>query len=117
MTIDIDTAFASYVARFENHFGPKKPGAFAKFGNTMIQRLSRDDFPERLDQYLHWHRECKRLLGSGATISHVLVLEFEEASAWLAIEPPKILDLFSGELGQPEEMVTAVGTVSPKADE
>ena len=117
MTIDVDTAFKSYVVRFENRLGEKAPGAFAKFGNTMIQRLTRDEFPERLDQYLHWHKECKRLLGSGATISDALVLEFEEASAWIAIDPPKILDLFSGELGVPEEMVTSVGSaMKPDAE-
>ena len=99
MSIDEDSAYASYVARFEARFGSKKPGEFVKFGNTMIQRLSRDNFPHRLEQYLYWHKECKRLLGSGSTISDALVLEFEDASAWLAIDPPSILELFSGEMG------------------
>ena len=116
MTIDADTAFTSYVARFENRCGEKPVGSFAKFGNTMIQRLSREEFPERLEKYLHWHKECKRLLGSGATISDALVLEFEEASAWIAIDAPNILALFSGELGVPEEMVTSVGTARPDGD-
>ena len=109
MSIDEDTAYASYVARFESRFGPKEPGAFAKFGNAMIQRLSRDEFPKRLEQYLYWHKECKRLLGSGSTISDALVLEFEDASAWLAIDPPNILELFSGEMG-PEQAVTSTAT-------
>ncbi|MEM6958527.1 MAG: hypothetical protein AAF411_16965 [Myxococcota bacterium] len=107
MSIDIETAYASYVARFEDRLGPKPAGAFAKFGKTMIQRLTREDFPPKLENYLHWHSECKRLLGSGATISDALVLEFEEASAWLAIDPPNILELFSGELGVPEKVVTS----------
>ena len=64
---------------------------------------------EPIDQYLYWHKECKRLLGSGSTISDALVLEFEDASAWLAIDPPSILELFSGEIGA-EQAVTSTAT-------
>ncbi len=111
MNIDVDTAFSSYNSRFESSFGQgKAPGDFVKFGNHMIQRLSVGEFPDRLENYLSWHRECKKLLGSGHTISDALVMEFEEASAWLIIEPPRILDLFSGELGNPEKAVTSVGS-------
>lgn len=113
MQIDVDSAFASYNARFNSQFGEgKSPGDFAKFGNHMIQRLRQDEFPDRLDNYLRWHRQCTKLLGGGATISDALVMEFEEASAWLIIQPPRILELFSGELGDPEQMVTSVGTAS-----
>ena len=115
MSIDENTAFASYEARFQNEFGEKPAGAFVRFGKNMVQRLSREDFSERLKNYLHWHAQCKRLLGSGATISDALVLEFEEASAWLILQPPNVLALFSGELGVPEEQVTSVGNVKAES--
>ena len=39
MKNDVDAAFASYNARFEEECGAKPVGGFAKFGNVMIQRL------------------------------------------------------------------------------
>lgn len=103
--IDYDAAFESYVARFNAHCGDKPPGGFAKYGNTMIQRLSRADFDERLERYLFWHRECKRLLGSGATIADAITMEFEEAAAWVCLKAPNILEMFQGELGDPNEAI------------
>ncbi len=102
MDIDATSAFESYLKRFEHDYGPKAPGAFVKFGNHMVQRLSPEDFQSRLDDYVNWHRQCKTLLGSGATISDALVLEFEEAAAWLIIKAPDLLAMFRGELGDPE---------------
>ncbi len=109
MKIDVEAAFESYQIRFVERFGDKPVGAFAKFHNTMIQRLDRAGFEPRLADYLHWHRECKRLLGSGATISDVLVMEFEEASSWICLQAPNMLEMFSGEVGDPAEMVTSTG--------
>ncbi|MCA9611675.1 MAG: hypothetical protein R3B99_25460 [Polyangiales bacterium] len=109
MKIDVDTAFKSYEIRFAEKFGEKPVGSFAKFHNTMIQRLDRAGFEPRLAAYLKWHRECKRLLGSGATISDVLVMEFEEASCWICLQAPNVLEMFSGEVGDPAEMVTSTG--------
>ncbi len=105
MDIDVDAAYQSYLSRFLTECGDKPEGGFAKFGNVMIQRLSRKDFDERLNHYIRWHRECKRLLGSGATISDVLVLEFEEAAAWICIKAPNMLAMFSGELGDPDDLM------------
>ncbi|MBX3246480.1 MAG: hypothetical protein KF901_04790 [Myxococcales bacterium] len=109
MAIDVDAAFQSYETRFREKFGEKPVGAFAKFANTMIQKLDRAGFEARLEAYLRWHRESKRLLGSGATISDVLVMEFEEASSWICLEAPNVLEMFSGEVGDPAEMVTSTG--------
>lgn len=108
MNIDVEQAFSSYEARFVERFGDKPAGAFVKNGKAMIQRLSRGEFPERLQAYLHWHGQCRSLLGSGATISDALVLEFEEASRWLVIEPPDVLALFNGEIGEVEENVSSI---------
>ncbi len=103
--LDRDAAFDSYVARFVADFGDKPTGTFVKFGNHMVQRLDRAQFDERLDAYLNWHQELRRLLGSGATISDVLVLEFEEAAAWLILKAPNVLEMFSGEVGDPEAVL------------
>jgi len=103
MEIDVDAAYESYLTRFTHQYGEKADGAFVKFGNHMVQKLARSDFEERLRAYLQWHQECKALLGSGATISDAVVLEFEEAAAWLVIKAPNILEMFQGELGDPEQ--------------
>ena len=102
MDIEVDSAWEAYQARFNRHFGEDKlPGAYVKFGKHMVQRLDRETFAHRLKDYVSWHRECKAALDAGTTISDALVLEFEEAAAWLALEPPNLLDLFKGELGDP----------------
>ena len=113
MAIDVDAAFESYETRFVQQFGDKPVGAFGKFGSTMVQRLSREEFEPRLESYLKWHAECKKLLGSGATIGDVLVMEFEEAANWLCIEAPNLLEMFSGEVGDLEESVTSTGSHAP----
>lgn len=105
MEIDYDAAFESYEARFRAHCGDKPAGGFAKYGNTMVQRLTRTNFDERLEQYLFWHRECRRLLGSGATIADAITMEFEEAAAWVCLKAPNLLAMFSGELGDPNEEI------------
>lgn len=111
--IDLDAAFTSYEERFVHAYGDKPPGAFVKFGNHMIQRLRHEEFQERLESYLRWHKECKRALGSGSTISDALVLEFEEAAAWLVIQAPNIIEMFQGELGNAGDRV--IGTETRRA--
>ncbi len=102
MSIDVERAWQSYETRFRNRFGDDKtPGDYVKFGKHMVQRLDRQAFEARLEDYVSWHQECKSSLESGATISDALILEFEEAAAWIALEPPKVLDMFKGELGDP----------------
>lgn len=102
MSIDVERAWASYQIRFVNRFGDDhEAGAYVKFGKHMVQRLDRKTFAARLEDYVRWHHECKSALESGATISDALILEFEEAAAWIALEPPKVLDMFKGELGDP----------------
>lgn len=97
--IDIDAAYDSYVARFESNFGGLAAGAYVKFARSLIHRLNRQEFDTRLEHFLRVRARCKRMLESGATISDAIGLEFEEASAWLAIEAPSLLALFQGELG------------------
>ena len=58
-------------------------------------------FEQRLEDYVSWHQECKSALASGSTISDALILEFEEAAAWIALDPPNVLEMFAGELGDP----------------
>lgn len=99
-TVDVDSAFESYATRFHALFGERPSGTFVKFGNTMVQKLSRGEFEERLTNFLKVRKRCKRMLESGATISDAITLDFEEAAAWLAIEPPNLLDLFHGEMGE-----------------
>jgi len=102
MSIDVERAWQSYETRFHNRFGDDKaPGDYVKFGKHMVQRLDRQVFEARLEDYVRWHQECKTALESGTTISDALILEFEEAAAWIALEPPKVLDMFKGELGDP----------------
>ena len=100
MDVDVDIAWKSYLARFAKHFGERHPGAFVKFGNHMVQKLQRDDFEDRLRQYIRFHRECQRVLASGGTINDVIVLEFDEAAAWLCLEAPDLLEIFQEDLGE-----------------
>ena len=101
MDYDLDTAYQAYTARFDTAFGTRPGGAFVKFGKHMIQKLSRKDFPGRLEHYLKMHRTAKEMLAAGSTINDAVVLEFDEASAWLAIQAPDMLKMFSGEIGDP----------------
>jgi hypothetical protein len=101
--IDYVAAYDSYVARFESFFGDRPPGSFVKLGKHMVQRLAFGHFPMRLDQYVALHRAVTEMLDSGSTISDALVLEFVEASAWIAIEAPNMYAMFRGELGDPKD--------------
>lgn len=101
--IDYKAAYASYVQRFAERFGERPVGAFVKFGRHMVQKLSESEFAPRLDAYVKLHRACKKMIDSGATISDALVLDFVEASAWIAVEAPNIHGMFRGELGDPSQ--------------
>jgi len=103
--VDLKDAYESYLARFEHRFGSKPLASFVKFNRTMVQKLGLGDFPGRLDAYLRAHIACKTMLEAGSTISDAVVLDFEEAAAWLAIEIPDIKVLFKGEVGDPHAEV------------
>ncbi len=106
--IDYVAAYDSYVACFESLFGDRPPGSFVKLGKHMVQRLAFGDFPARLDHYVELHRAVTEMLESGATISDALVLEFVEASAWIAIEAPNTYAMFRGELGVPKRAASGI---------
>lgn len=99
MRIDYGTAWDKYNARFDKAFGPKAEGSYAKFGRTMIKRLGRAEFEQRLNVYVQLHTACKRMLDGGSTISDALVQEFEEAAAWVAVQAPDVYSMFKGEIG------------------
>lgn len=101
MAIDYARAFDAYQSRFAAKFGDKPTGAFAKFGSHMVQKLTEGEFQKRLDDYLSLHGAVREILESGSTISDVVMLEYDEAAAWIAIQAPNLLDLFKGELGDP----------------
>lgn len=100
--IDYEAAYAGYLHRFAEKFGERPAGSFVKFGRAMVQRLGPEEFPQRLEHYVRLHRACKNMLESGSTISDALVLDFVEASAWIAIEAPNMYAMFRGELGDPK---------------
>jgi hypothetical protein len=100
--VDLDIAYDAYLERFRERFGKKPEGAFVKFHKHMVQKLTRKAFPPKLRHYLELHATCKQMLKTGATINDAVVLEFDEAAAWLAIEAPDMLKMFSGEIGDPD---------------
>jgi hypothetical protein len=102
MDLDTEAAYEAYLARFEDEFGDKPDGTFVKFGKHMVQKLTEREFPERLEYYLRMHRTAKEMLAAGSTINDAVVLEFDEASAWIAIKAPNMLKMFSGEIGDPD---------------
>ena len=103
MKIDYTAAFEKYNARFQAAVGDKPAGAYAKFGRYMIKRLEREEFAPRLDTYVQLHAACKRMLDGGSTISDALVHDFDEATAWVAVQAPDVYAMFNGEMGDPEE--------------
>lgn len=99
--IDYDTAFAMYADRFRDRFGDRPAGAFVKFGRHMVKSLDAAEFAQRIDAYVRLHRACKKMIETGSTISDALVLDFDEAAAWVAVEAPNIHSMFRGEMGDP----------------
>jgi hypothetical protein len=69
--------------------------------NIPITKLGKTEFRERLDTYLTAHAACKKMISGGSTISEPVAVAFQIAAAWLAIEPPDVLGMFRGELGDP----------------
>ncbi len=102
MDVDLDAAYEAYLQRFRETHGDKPDGAFVKFDRHMVQKLAREPFEPRLRHYLELHTTCKQMLSTGATINDAVVLEFHEAAAWLAIEAPDMMSMFSGEMGDPK---------------
>ncbi len=100
--IDFDAGYRMYLERFAAKFGERPDGAFVKFGKHMVQKLPVADFPARLERYVKMHKACKQMLDSGATISDALVLDFDEAAAWVAVQAPDLLAMFRGEMGDPK---------------
>lgn len=100
--IDYEAAYSGYLDRFEKRFGERPTGTFVKFNKHMVQRLGPDEFAPRLHSYVKLHKACKKMLETGATISDALVLDFVEASAWIAVEAPNMYAMFNGELGDPK---------------
>jgi hypothetical protein len=100
--IDYDLAYSGYLDRFTQRFGERAPGAFVKFGRSMVQKLPRPEFEKRLDHYVKLHHACKHMIEAGSTISDALVLDFVEAAAWIAVEAPNMYSMFRGELGNPK---------------
>ena len=107
MELDLDRAFEAYNARFDEALGDKPIGSYAKFDTLMIQRLAREEFPQRLEDYLTMHSTVKGILANGATISDDVCLEFQERACWLVIRAPNLLEMFKGEVGDPS---VATGT-------
>ncbi len=99
MTESREQLFRHYLQRFTERFGDKPNGTFVKHGKVMIQRLSAVEFDQRYEDYVRLQEACRRMLTSGATISDAIVLDFQEATAWLALEPPDVLSMFRGEVG------------------
>lgn len=97
----VDQAYKHYLDRFASAFGDKPIGSFVKFGKHLVQKLSRKDFEDRFTRYLRLQDVCKRMLTEGTTISDAIVLDFEEACAWIALEAPNLYQMFRGELGDP----------------
>jgi hypothetical protein len=104
-----DRAYQHYVDRFASQYGDKPMGAFVKFNRHLVQKLSREEFSDRFQRYLRLQDVCKRMLTEGTTISDAVVLDFEEACAWIALEAPNLYQMFRGELGDPM-------TSDPKTD-
>ena len=100
--------YQCYLKRFEAAFGDKPVGAFVKHENHMVQRLNEADFAKRLDNYFKWHEEASTMVVKGRTISDGLLLEFAEASSWLILKSPSMMDIFDGLLPDAYEVVQKV---------
>ena len=103
LDIDYEAGFRMYLDRFTEKFGERPDGAFVKFGRHMVKKLTVEEFPPKLDHYVKMHRACKKMLESGSTISDALVLDFDEAAAWVAVQAPNVMAMFRGEMGDPKD--------------
>ena len=114
--IDYESAFTMYHERFALRFGERPDGAFVKFGKHMVKKLSRIEFEQRLGSYVRLHKACKKMLESGSTISDALVLDFDEAAAWVAVEAPNVHAMFRGEMGDPRIAAPELVRTDPGVD-
>ncbi len=114
--IDYESAYAMYAERFGTRFGERPDGAFVKFGKHMVKKLPRMEFEQRLGAYVRLHKACKKMLESGSTISDALVLDFDEAAAWVAVEAPNIHSMFRGEMGDPRNAAPELVRTDPGVD-
>jgi hypothetical protein len=101
--IDYEAGFRMYLDRFAEKFGERPDGAFVKFGRHMVRKLTFEEFPPKLSHYVKMHRACKKMLESGSTISDALVLDFDEAAAWVAVQAPNVMAMFRGEMGEAKD--------------
>lgn len=102
MATDYDAGYRLYLDRFHVRFGEQPEGAEVKLEEYPIHKLSRKEFAERLDHYLVAHAACKKMIAGGSTISEPVAVSFQLAAAWIAIEPPNVLGMFRGEIGDPD---------------
>ncbi|MEM6962571.1 MAG: hypothetical protein AAF550_12650 [Myxococcota bacterium] len=99
MELNKNTAFRAYETRFARRFGDRSVGTYVKFGTYLVTRLDRKSFGERLSSYMTVHQTVRRVLEDGTTISDALAFEFRERAAWIAMDAPNLLELFSGDVG------------------
>ena len=102
MPTDYEAGYRLYLERFHARFGELPEGSPATLEGVAIQKLSRAQFKERLDQYVVAHGACRKMISGGSTISEPVAVAFQLAAAWIAIEPPDVLAMFRGELGDPD---------------
>ena len=100
--IDFESGFRMYLERFVEKFGERPDGSFVKFGRHMVRKLMVAEFEPKLVHYVRMHAACKKMLETGSTISDALVLDFDEAAAWVAVQAPNIHAMFRGEMGDPK---------------
>lgn len=101
--IDFESGFRMYLERFNEKFGERPDGSFVKFGRHMVRKLTFAEFEPKLLHYVRMHGACKKMLETGSTISDALVLDFDEAAAWVAVAAPNIHAMFRGEMGNPKD--------------
>lgn len=106
MAVNVDTAFNFYLERFRRTFGSIDSRTTVKFHEQPIRLLAREEFEACLARYLDVHAACKSMIDSGATMNDAVITELREVAAWIALDPPDMLAMFRGELGDPNDAVT-----------
>lgn len=106
MAVNVDTAFNFYLERFRRTFGAVDARTTVKFHEQSIRLLSREEFEACLSRYLDVHAACKSMIDEGSTMNDAVITELREVAAWIALDPPDMLAMFRGELGDPNAAVT-----------
>jgi hypothetical protein len=83
---DLATAYAEYLARYQELVGPREVGQYGKWGRHLVKKYSREEFQTRHDQFVKLERACRHILETGATMNDAVTLAFEEAAAEILIE-------------------------------